>query len=76
MVNILTKLNNENVKNIWALIKTLKTESLYKGNMDVDCEEYTFQQNKYVATSMDKLGMISVDEFLSSNNFVCITKVK
>ena len=76
MVNILTKLNNENVKNIWALIKTLKTDSLYKGNMDVDCEEYTFQRNKYVATSMDKLGMISVDEFLSSNNFVCITKVK
>ena len=76
MVNILTKLNNENVKNIWALIKTLKTESLYKGNMDVDCEEYQFQHKKYVAASMDKLGMISVDEFLSSNNFVCITKVK
>ena len=76
MVNILTKLNNENVKNIWALIKTLKTESLYEGNMDVDCEEYEFQQNKYIATSMDILGMISVDEFLSSNNFVCITKVK
>ena len=64
MVNFLSKLNNENVKNIWALIKTLKTESLYKGNMDFDCAEYNFQHDKYISTSMDRLGMISVDAFI------------
>ena len=59
MVNFLSKLNNENVKNIWALNKKVKIDSL----MDFDCAEYHFQQNKYISTSMDRLGMISVDAF-------------
>ena len=60
MVNLLTKLSNINVNNIWSLVKKVKTESLYEGNADVDCKDYNFQTNPYIAASMEKLGIFSV----------------
>ena len=60
MVNLLSKLSNENVSDVWANVKKVKIESLYKGNTDVDCPDYEFQRSKYIAVSMDNLGTISV----------------